>query len=261
MLSTSQAKALLRVWVTVDNVMSDTCEQKLKRFTSIKSGDAKQIKLVAELFKKSLDIMNDINNFGSLNSLDSLTNLTSKLPFDLQRRWVTNSVDIKRKTGSKAEFAGFESFVQNESAIANSLCGKRSLSNQSSITLSKPKPKVKASSFYATATSTKSNFIKTDIKSSKNLCWYCNESSHWLLKCKSFQSIPVNECLLFVKQRKLCHKCLSSKHRTPECKRSKTCIVDGCTGSYHYTLLHRPTNVSEGKPNTKDTETSMSEVV
>ena len=145
-------------------IMSDTCEQKLKRFTSIKSGDAKQIKLFAELLEKSLDIMNDINNFGSLNSSDTLTNFTSKLPFDLRRRWVTKSVDIERKTGSIAKFAGFVSFVQNESAIANS-------SNQSSITSSKPKPKVKASSFHATAASTKSNFNKTDIKSSKNLSW------------------------------------------------------------------------------------------
>ena len=70
----------------------------------------------------------------------------------------------------------------------------------------------------------------------------------------------MKERLSVVKQRKLCHKCLSSKHCTPECKRSKTCIVDGCTGSYHHTLLHRPTNVSEGKPNIKDTETSMSVV-
>ena len=177
-----------------------------------------------------------------------MTNLMSKLPFDLRRRWVTKSVNIERKTGSIAKFADFVSFVQNESAIANSLFGKRSLSIQSSITSSKPKPKVKASSFHATATSTKSNLNKTNIKSSKILCWYCNESSHWLLKCKSFQSIPVKERLSFVKQRKLCHKCLSSKHRTPECKRSKT-------------LLHRPTNVSEGKPNTKDTETTMSEVI
>ena len=242
-------------------IMSDTCEQKLKGFTSIKSGDAKRIKLFAELLEKSLDIMNDINNFGSLNSLDTLTNLTSKLPFDLRRRLVTKSVDIERKTGSIAKFADFVSFVQNESAIANSLFGKRSLSIQSSITSSKPKPKVKASSFHATATSTKSNLNKTDIKSSKNLCWYCNESSHWLLKCKSFQSMPVKERLSFVKQRKLCHKCLSSKHRTPECKRSKTCVVNGCTESYHHTLLHRPTNVSEGKPIIKDTETTMSEVV
>ena len=67
-------------------IMSDTCEQKLKGFTSIKSGDAKQIKLFAKLFEKSLNIMNDINNFGSFNSLNTLTNLTSKLPFNLQRR-------------------------------------------------------------------------------------------------------------------------------------------------------------------------------
>ena len=148
-------------------IMSDTCEQKLKRFTSIISGDAKQIKLFAELLEKSVDIMNDINNFGGLNSLDTLTNLTSKLPFDLRRQWVTKSADIERKTGSIAKFADFVSFVQNESAIANSLFGKRSLSIQSSITLSKPKPKVKVSSSHATAASTKSNFNKTDIKFSK----------------------------------------------------------------------------------------------
>ena len=50
-------------------IVSDVCEQKLKQFSSIKSGDAKQIKQFAELLEKSYNILVDINNFGSLNSL------------------------------------------------------------------------------------------------------------------------------------------------------------------------------------------------
>ena len=33
---------------------------------------------------------------------------------------------------------------------------------------------------------------------------------------------------------KLCHKRLRSKHRTPACKRTNTCEVDGCSVAFHH---------------------------
>ena len=67
-------------------VVSDVCEQRLKKFPSIKSGDAKEIKRFAELLESSLIVLDGINHFGSLDSLDSLTMLVSKLPYDLRKR-------------------------------------------------------------------------------------------------------------------------------------------------------------------------------
>ena len=36
----------------------------------------------------------------------------------------------------------------------------------------------------------------------------------------------------------LCHKRLSAKHQTPDCKKSNTYSVKGCFGSFHYAVSH-----------------------
>ena len=69
-------------------IISDVCEQRLKKFATIKSGDAKELKLFSELLEKTSVIIRDIQNYTSLNSLDTLAELVSKLPYELKRRWV-----------------------------------------------------------------------------------------------------------------------------------------------------------------------------
>ena len=54
-------------------VVSDVCEQKLKSFSSIKHGDAKELKRFADLLDITFVILQSINYLNSLNSLDTLT--------------------------------------------------------------------------------------------------------------------------------------------------------------------------------------------
>ena len=72
-----------------------------------------------------------------------------------------------------------------------------------------------------------------------NSCWYCNDCTHQLLNCPKFLKSDVKDRSLFVKSKRLCYKCLSSKHKTNECTRSNCCKVEGCKGTFHHTLLHR----------------------
>ena len=237
-------------------IVSDVCEQKLKKFSSIKSGDAKQIKQFAELLEKSYNILVDINNFGSLNSLDSLTVLVTKLPYELRRRWVEKAVHIENSTGILAKFEHFVHFVQNESDKLNSLFGLRNLS----VKVNKPGFKVKASSY---SVSSNKPTPKKDTKSflKTGVCWFCNDTSHKLLECKTFLSKSVKDRTSFVKSRKLCLKCLSARHRTPECTKERTCNVEGCKGAYHHTLLHYPREIKQKETSLRDTssETSSAE--
>ena len=69
-------------------------------------------------------------------------------------------------------------------------------------------------------------------------CFYCKHPSHKLLECSKFKSDPLSKRVEFVKSNKLCYKCLSSKHRTPNCPKQNTCSVEGCTGTFHHFLLH-----------------------
>ena len=79
-----------------------------------------------------------------------------------------------------------------------------------------------------------------------------------LYDCKVFKEKSVRERTKFVKDSKLCHKCLSSKHRTPKCKRKNTCFVPGCKGSFHHTLLHRTPSEEEGEVEKRDVSSSES---
>ena len=67
-------------------IISDVCEQRLKVFPAIKSGDGEQLRRFAELLEKTQVIVEDIRHYTSLDSLDTLTDLVAKLPYDLKKK-------------------------------------------------------------------------------------------------------------------------------------------------------------------------------
>ena len=108
-------------------IVSDVCEQRLKKFPSIISGDAKELKRFAEFLEKCSVIVKDIRCYSNLDSLDALTLLVKKLPYNLRTRWVKRAVQVENRSGKLANFSHFSEFVQQESEEANSLFGLRSL--------------------------------------------------------------------------------------------------------------------------------------
>ena len=238
-------------------VISDACEQRLKKFPSVRSGDGKQLRRFAELLEKTGVIVKDIRQYTSLDSLDMLTELVNKLPYDLKKHWVSKSVQIQNYLGHLANFLHFVDFVRKESDEVNSLFGLRSLHPTTTST------KTKASSFGSVMSKTSANVnSKSSISGSRHVtqvgsCWYCKNTSHILFDCKDFKQIPVEDRISFVKESKLCHKCLSSKHKTRECKRSKLCSVTGCKGLYHHTLLHKFATTKEHPPKTSSEDKAV----
>ena len=238
-------------------VISDACEQRLKKFPSVRSGDGKQLRRFAELLEKTGVIVKDIRQYTSLDSLNMLTELVNKLPYDLKKRWVSKSVQIQNYLGHLANFLHFVDFVRKESDEVNSLFGLRSLHPKTTST------KTKASSFGSIMSKTSANVnSKSSISGSRHVtqvgsCWYCKNTSHILFDCKDFKQIPVEDRISFVKESKLCHKCLSSKHKTRECKRSKLCSVTGCKGLYHHTLLHKFATTKEHPPKTSSEDKAV----
>ena len=90
-------------------------------------------------------------------------------------------------------------------------------------------------------------------------CWFCEQKSHTLAECQKFRAVLVEKRFAFVKSSKLCRKCLSPKHKTPECKRKKPCEKSDCAKPFHHTLLHFPKSESKGKSSSVDVGTSTSE--
>ena len=126
--------------------------------------------------------------------------------------------------------------------------------------LNKPVSKTKAASYNVSFKGFTTEKPDLNSKLKSGVCWFCNSASHKLVGCKDFLDITVKERFTFVKTNKLCHKCLSSKHRTSECKRSDACEVEGCIGKFHHTLLHYTNKETKPKSSTyQDKGTSTSE--
>ena len=145
-------------------VISDACEQRLKKFPSVRSGDGKQLRRFAELLEKTGVIVKDIRQYTSLDSLDMLTELVNKLPYDLKKRWVSKSVQIQNYLGHLANFLHFVDFVRKESDEVNSLFGLRSLHPKTT------SMKTKASSFGSVMSKTSANVnSKSSISGSRHV--------------------------------------------------------------------------------------------
>ena len=187
-----------------------------KKFPSIISGDAKELKRFVELQEKCSVIVKDIRCYSNryrlllLDSLDTLTVLVKKLPYNLKTRWVKRAVQVENRSGKLANFTHFSEFVQQEFEEANSLFGLRSLNVKQSTS------KVKAS---YTTTSFNNSDQELKPQSRWRECWYCKSSTHRLIDCKEFIKISLDDRLEFIKRSKLCHKCFSLRHRTPNAKR------------------------------------------
>ena len=215
------------------SVYADACEQRLKSAKPIKSNDLEGLRYFSNLLEKNFITLEDIRFFGSLNPLDTMSLLINKLPFDLRRAWVKESVTVEQLTGQIADFSCFVSFVANISEEANSLYGRcvfgthlssayrRSLCDYEIRLL--PERTIFSHSIKVTA-STATDQTQDTSRNSLS-CFYCKHPSHKLLQCSKFKSFPLSKRVEFVKSNKLCYKCLSSKHRTPNCPKQNTCSV------------------------------------
>ena len=93
------------------------------------------------------------------------------------------------------------------------------------------------SSYNVTSKPTSSNASKP-ATSNAFACFYCKDINHGLLESAKFRGAPLHKQSKFIKENKFCYKCLGSRHRMQGCTKQNTCKVKGCTGTFHYTLLH-----------------------
>ena len=222
-------------------VIADVCEKQLKNAIPVKANEPAALKRFAESLEKALIILEEIDYLGSLNSIDTITLLVNKLPFDLRRSWVKESVAIENRTGRVADFRCLVNFVIAKSEELNSLFGTRIHGIKSNPqTFGNTRKSVSSGNIH---TKTYSFNVKTkhspaELEHSTFACFYCKSKSHKLVDCPMFQKAPLSERSNFIKSNKFCYKCLSSRHRTFKCERKNTCNVNGCTGTFHHTLLH-----------------------
>ena len=155
-----------------------------------------------------------------------------------------------------ADFCCLVNFATSKSDEFNSLFGSRIHGTKPNLQTYKGNAKTPGASG-----NTKNRAISFNVKTSRSpqveskdvgfACFFCKSKSHKLVDCQKFQKVYFTERFSFIKFKtnKFCYKCLSSKHRSPNCGRRNTCTVNGCTGTFHHTLLHP---VMQTKPSSEN---------
>ena len=174
-------------------VIADACERRLQKFVNVKSNDLGNLRMFADLLEKTEVLSKDIQCYGSLNSSGSITTLVNKLPYDMRRAWVRESVAIENRTNRIASFGDLTSFVINKSMEANSLYGRRILASAN-----KPSSNIKTSRFFSSNSVSadfplSSTLVSSHALASSSFCFFCDSPNHILLNCPKFLKAPGRE--------------------------------------------------------------------
>ena len=190
-------------------VIADVCEKQLKNAIPVKANEPAALKRFAESLEKALIKLKEIDYLGSLNSIDTITLLVNKLPFDLRRSWVKESVAIENQTGRVADFRCPVNFVIAKSEELNSLFGTRIHGIKSNPqTFGNTRKPVSSGNTY---TKTYSFNVKTkhspaELEHLAFACFYCKSKSNKLVDCPTFQKATLSERSNFIKSNKFCYK-------------------------------------------------------
>lgn len=77
-------------------------------------------------------------------------------------------------------------------------------------------------------------------------CKMCN-GPHGIWSCEQFKRLDLAQKWSFVRQTKLCYRCLGSGHYGRSCKRSRPCNIDSCAETHHRLLHIENRNASQSK--------------
>lgn len=110
-------------------------------------------------------------------------------------------------------------------------------------------PSQQEPSIYEFLTFLNSKHLKTDLSDEiekfnntadrnalQSICACC-QLKHSIWQCDKFEALNIDEKLLFMKDKKICRRCLSSKHVIKECQKSYRCRI--CQSRDHHYLLHK----------------------
>ena len=222
------------------------CEERLKNAPKVDDDDREKLKSLANLMEKCCIALEHIGQASSLDSMHVLMGIVNKLPVDIKRNWVEYSVGVERRSGQRAKFIDLSAFLTERSCVANSIFGRETFPS---------KTKTRWERAYVTSIA-----VNKKMQVEKILKCYLCSGSHRLAACKEFMKKSVEERIEFVRSKMLCFKCLGGKHIARECKSNIGCTKDGCTGTLHHTLLHKPPKlrVSERHSSSNDVAHSSS---
>ncbi|XP_072937318.1 uncharacterized protein [Epargyreus clarus] len=208
-----------------------------------------------ELNQFAVKLQNTVYTIKSVNCQEYLYNpllareVREKLSPHLQARWCDYATE---HSGADAEIVLLSHFLMRE---ANQMLRHNYSSPATTFTKREHRPAVVAAPPIANKRKPNAVYNVAEEEQPSDICPSC-EKRHKLVECPDYAALPVYKRWEFVRQRKLCFKCLKRKHRRSDC-RSKSCDVNQCRRPHHSTLHQTYEEKQEPKPTEKDNTESV----
>ncbi|XP_049886650.1 uncharacterized protein LOC126381173 [Pectinophora gossypiella] len=204
-----------------------------------KSGtSAGELNTLAVKLKNIVCVLGGVDERGYLRNPMLTREVIEKLSPHLKSRWY----DFAYEHGdpSEAEIATLSRFLEREadramrfSYATSPQSLKETFNNQEKKSFSRERPR-KDVKVYATTETPTAPTVEREKEAVTKRCLCCG-GNHDVPDCKKYKRMTVNERWQWVKEEKICFKCINGKHRRFTCK-AKRCGIENCLLPHHSTL-------------------------
>ncbi|XP_062607729.1 uncharacterized protein LOC134269543 [Saccostrea cucullata] len=224
--------ALGLIWERLDHMygrpemVEASIRQQLENFQPVKSGENKRLYDLLNILIKIESLMTNsvfASSLAYFNSSTGVNPIITKLPFNLQEKWITRASTYK-KTNSVPfpPFTYFVAFIREISEVRNDPAFSFISSRQSTVN----KRQVHA----------KKSDVTNSVSHLQIRCPY-HKANHSIHDCKAFRAKPLTERRNFLQSKNICTRCcVSARHCARDCQVNIQCKT--CGRNNHTTALH-----------------------
>jgi len=234
--NTDYVSGLKKIWERLDDrygsveSVHQSVMSKLERFPKISARETAKLYVLADLLSEIYALKQDQRYATALSYFDSsvgVNPIVEKVPF-LQEKWARRAMDFKKHRGiAFPPFEIFTDFINDQAKLRND----PGLPLFTAQVHSEKKDSSRHRHIF-----TKITEIEKPPRKEASLRCPIHKTDHTLDSCRSFKSKSMEDRRTFLKQNKLCFKCLNAAHQARDCPNKIKCEV--CSSQSHCTLMH-----------------------
>lgn len=218
-----------------------------------KFGDKDKAKLLA-FSDLCIDVASQIDQLpglACLNYPNAIQHILQNLPGSLRSEWEKQVVKFAAKNyDAYPDFTVFASMVEKQSLLRNhpnvTAAGDRNEKEKND------RRNPSRQQFHPSHTVLKGNAEMDKEGNDEKHCWFHDSQGHDLTECRAFSRKTLQEKTQWIKQERLCFRCLLPKHVAKECRANVKCKK--CGSDRHLVILH----LDKKKEKTDDSEKKQS---
>ncbi|XP_022345684.2 uncharacterized protein LOC111113788 [Crassostrea virginica] len=248
------ALAVKKIWERLEQrfgspeIVEQILKDRITSFPKITASESKRLFDLADLVSEIASVKEQPQYsvlFGYFDSSTGINPIVSKLPWNLQEKWVAEASRFKRQQGNNyPPFSMFVKFIQETAQTRNdpSFQFDRTEKNSNST------PSKRTSAVVVKKT------VTTDSMTNQSESTLCplHGTKHSLNECSAFRKRSLVERKKFILTNGICFKCCGPrKHRAANCKENVKCDI--CKGSSHPSALHVDMDPHVGEPSAAGT--------